>query len=174
MRKNGHRIIALALFVVASAAQAQAPHGEAQLAGSERLAAKGCGRSGAPLTLDFAIEPLVCIATILPCPDDGAWTLSGAAAPLSGLSHGGPRGARLSLDAQSLAALESALEAKAAEQCGEAVDLTSFTAKGALVLSKRRERARLFVKAKARIAGESGRAIYRVRGRGAWVPVTSQ
>ncbi|MBM4382107.1 MAG: hypothetical protein FJ091_01935 [Deltaproteobacteria bacterium] len=166
-------VFALAL---AGSALAEAPYGKAQLSGAERLRVTSCGRSGGALTLDFEIQPLVCIASILPCPEDGAWSLTGTPAPLSGLSRGGPRAVRLSLDDQSLGALEAALEAEASEICGEAIDLAGLRAGGALKISKSREQARLVLFASARATsadGESSRATYRVRARGKWLEALS-
>jgi hypothetical protein len=177
MQKRTLLRAAVASLTFASAALADSPHGQGKLAGSERLRVAHCGRSGGAVTLDFAIQPLACMAGILPCPDDGAWTLAGAAAPLSGLSKGGTRGARLTLDDQSLAALESALEAEAAEACGEAVDLNGLVAGGTLRISKSQEHARLVLRAAARgttASGDGTGVLYRVRARGSWTPALSQ
>jgi len=170
--RNSFRLLAsIFALALAGSAFAEAPHGEAQLNGAERLRVKSCGRSGGAVTLDFEIQPLACAASILPCPKDGSWSLTGTPAPLSGLSRGGPRVARLSLHDQSLGALEAALEAEASEICGEAIDLSSLHAGGALKISKSREHARLVLFASARATsanGDASRATYRVRARGAW------
>jgi hypothetical protein len=177
MGKRVSLLAALVSLAFASSALAQSPHGEAQLSGAERLRVKGCGRTGNAVTLDFEIQPLACAASILPCPENGAWTLAGTPAPLSGLSSGGRRGARLRLDENNLTALESALEGEASALCGEPIDLRGLRAGGALKISKRGERARITLVATglaASASADASRASYRVRARGAWQNALSQ
>jgi surface antigen len=176
MSVQGALVLLLAALALASPASADAPFGAATLSGGARLAMKSCGRSVDAVTLDFAIAPLACMG-VLPCPRDGVWTLDGGPVALAGTSHGGSRGARLELDGASLAALESELEAQTSAMCGEPVDLSGLRTNAALVINKRHERARLFLRASAQTmtaGGEQGRALVRVRAGGVWMPALTQ
>ena len=112
------------------------PDGSGNLAGADRLRVPGCGRDGGPVSLAVTLG------------SNGAWTAAGGGASYSGtstVSRGsyGRRVMRLTLDAASLAALETALEADASTLCEEAVTISSLTTRAVLKVNKRETRAKL-------------------------------
>jgi hypothetical protein len=154
----------LGFLAVAAAANAQTvPDGGGTLAGGDRLRVPGCGRQAGPVSVDFALAA------------NGDWTADLGAATYSGTStQVGPRLARLTLDAASLAALETALETDASALCEETVTIDSLTTRAALVVSKRETRARLHLGARATgatVSGGEGAGLYLLRARGAWTAV---
>ena len=160
----------LGFLALASAAGAQTfPDGGGNLAGAERLRVRGCGRDGGPLFLSVSLG------------SNGAWTAAASATPTgpviatyTGTSttvHG--RVMRLTLDATSLAALETALEADASTLCEEAVTISSLTTRAALKVNKRETRAWISLRARGMgttAGGGDGNGIYGVRARGPWSP----
>jgi hypothetical protein len=153
------------LLALANAASAQFAPGEGgTLAGGERLRVPGCGRLGGAVTLDMTLAP------------DGAWAIDTGANQYTGTSNAlAPRLIRLTLDADSLAALESKLESEATTLCEEPVTISSLNANAALKLNKRRNHARLFLRARAAGSTESGAegsGLYRLRARGEWITNT--
>jgi hypothetical protein len=104
----------LGFLAFAAAANAQTvPDGGGTLAGGDRLRVPGCGRQAGPLSVDFALAA------------NGDWTADLGAASYSGTSTQlGPRRA-LTLDAASLAALETALGTDASALCEETVTIDS-------------------------------------------------
>jgi hypothetical protein len=164
---NPWRIAPLALLgfiAFAAAANAQTvPDGSGTLAGGDRLRVPGCGREAGPVSVDFALAA------------NGAWTADLGATTYSGTSTQlGPRLARLTLDAASLAALETALETDASALCEETVTIDSLATRAALVVSKRQTRARLLFGARATgtsAGGGEGNGLYQLRAGGAWTAV---
>jgi hypothetical protein len=154
----------LGLLALAGQAAAQAvPAGSGTLNGGERLRVPGCGRDGGAVALDFALAA------------NGAWSADTGAVTYTGTSTQlGPRLARLTLDAASLAALEAALESDASALCEEAVTISSLNPRAALLVSKRRTRAHLLLRVRAfgSAGGEEGAGLYRLRARGAWTLAT--
>jgi len=154
-----------ASFALATSASAQFAPGEGgTLIGGERLRVPGCGRLGGAVTLDMTLAP------------DGAWTIDTGANAYSGTSNPlAPRLIRLMFDAESLATLASKLEGEATTLCEEPVTIDSLDANAALKLNKRRDHARLFVRARASGSTESGAhgsGLYRLRARGQWITNT--
>ena len=155
----------LGFLALASAASAQTfPDGAGNLAGADRLRVPGCGRDGGPVSLAVTLG------------SNGAWTAAGGGASYSGtstVSRGsyGRRVMRLTLDAASLAALETALEADASTLCEEAVTISSLTTRAVLKVNKRETRARIGLLARGvgtTAGGGDGNGIYGVRARGPW------
>jgi hypothetical protein len=167
MTKHGIPALALALLAsleLAGAASAQTPVGEGSFHGARLLKVKNCGRSAGPVSFDFAIDA------------GGAWTLDTGSNLYTGTASGNRRVARLVPDASSLATLESVLESGAGALCGEPVDLSSLHPLAVLKVSKRQTRARLFARvgASAETATRHGRAVFKVRTRGAWMPAPAE
>lgn len=158
----------LGLVSIASIASAQTfPDGGGNLAGADRLRVPGCGRDGGPTFLSVSLG------------SNGAWTASVSDTPTgpavvtySGTSttvHG--RIMRLTLDAASLAALETKLETDASALCEEAVTISALTTRAALKVNKRETHAWIGLRARGTgtiAGGGDGNGIYHVRARGPW------
>jgi hypothetical protein len=168
-----HRLIAplafLGLLALTSPASAQTfPQGGGNLAGADRLRVLGCGRDGSLISVAITAQPYACL--VAPC-TGGAWTATIGAATYSGTGDAiNERIARLRLDAASLAALETVLEADASALCEEPVTISSLSANAALKVNKRQTRAWLGLRARARgmASGGEGVGSYALRARGPW------
>lgn len=153
----------LGFLALATQASAQAvPDGAGALAGRDRLRVPGCGREAGPLSVDVTLAA------------NGAWTADVGAVTYSGTStQMNRRLALLTLDAGSLTALDTALEADASALCEEAVTISALTSNATLKVNKRQTRARLHfgVRATGSSASGDGSGTYRIRARGDWTPV---
>jgi hypothetical protein len=156
----------LGLLALATQASAQTiPAGAGTLDGGDRLRVPGCGRQGGPVSVDFALAA------------DGAWTAAAGDETYSGSSTQlTPRLARLTLDAESAAELQDELASEASELCEQEVTIGALRHVAALKVSKRGDRARLHLRARAfgsGASGERGPGLYRLRAGGAWTPAAS-
>ncbi len=153
----------LGLLALATQASAQAvPDGAGTLAGRDRIRVPGCGRESGPINVDVTLAA------------NGAWSADVGAVTYTGTStQVNRRRARLTLDAGSLTALDTALEAEASAQCDEAVTISALTTRAALKVNKRQTRARLHFRVRATgstVGGNEGSGTYRIRARGDWTP----
>ena len=166
MLKLVTRSLALAVFALATAASAQSfPDGNGTLLGGERLRVRGCGREASPISLNATLAA------------NGNWTVVANGSTYTGTSTTRKgRLMRLTLDAGSLALLETNLEAFASDLCEETVTITSLSTRAAMKVSKRQTRARVFLRAEGAgtsASGEAGRGTYRIRARGPWTAVNA-
>lgn len=156
----------LALLALAGQAGAETTlAGAGTLSGGERLRVPRCGRMAGPVSVDFALAP------------DGGWTAAVGDDAYAGSSTPiGRRLARLTLDAESLAELEATLAGDASALCDEEVSISRLFHAAALKLSKRGDRARVYLRARAfgsSASGARGTGLYQLRAGGAWTQVAS-
>jgi hypothetical protein len=165
MSKTRSLLVLACCFAFATPALAQLAPGEGgTLIGRDRLRVPRCGRQVGPVSADVTLDP------------SGAWSADLGATTYTGTSTAPtPRLHLLTLDAASLAALEASLEADASALCEEPVTISSLTAKAALKVNKRRDRARLYLRARAMGSGASGTprtGLYQLGAGGPWITNT--
>jgi hypothetical protein len=153
-------------MVVALPAVAGAMSGAGSLAGTSKLAVKGCGR----LRAEFSGTLLVAEGGTWSVQVTGEETFAGTYTPL-GRSG---RKIRLALDDPSTAALVASVAEDIAGACElPAVTVTSVNPKVlTLALDRKLTKAKLVVRYafKGNAGGRTGTATYKVIGRGPWTP----
>lgn len=153
----------LASLLFSSVAFAQVPAGSGTLTGSDRIRASGCGGETSSLSVAFTLA------------GDGSWTADVDGEDFAGTSTTAGRVTRLTFSGPSLALLELGLEDSASELCDDTITINSLTVTQAqLKVSKRGDRAKLQIKARA--AGTSsegnGTGKFRAKATGAWQTAT--
>jgi hypothetical protein len=157
-------VLACCLALAPPALAQFAPGEGGSLVGGDRLRVPRCGRQAGPIQADVTLDP------------SGAWSADLGAATYAGTSTAPtPRLRLLTLDAASLAALEASLEADATALCEEAVTIDALNVNAALKVNKRRDRARIYLRARAlgsSASGTPGTGLYQLRAGGMWITNT--
>jgi hypothetical protein len=152
--------LALLLSLTSAAATAQTA-GSGTVSGGERIKASGCGKESAPISVAVTVD------------GTGAWTANVNGDVFSGTSITTRRTANLTLDAGSLALLDTLLEDQVSGLCEETVSINSLAVTRArLKINKRQTGAKLAFRAvgSGTSTSGSGTGAYRIKARGTWTP----
>lgn len=156
--RTSQRLASFALAFALAAPASALIDNSGSFAGSERLQVRGCGLHARTVSGDYVFSNGFY--------QGGAFTLNVGGSLYTGTYRvEAPHALRFSFDAASLAAFQAALEAGATSLCGDSTTLAELAAGGVLVLNKRGDRARLFLRARARTS-DGKPALYRLRGAG--------